>query len=73
MLRTGDGDLTMRVQDDDLDADIELQTSDGNIDLSLPVTVVGRARKRQIHGRINGGGKLISLKTGDGSIRLQKL
>jgi hypothetical protein len=72
VLRTGDGDLTMRVQAT-LDADVELQTSDGNIDLSLPVTVVGRAGKHQIHGRINGGGKLLSLKTGDGSIRLEKL
>lgn len=26
----------------------------------------------QVHGQINGGGKLLSLKTGDGSIRLEK-
>jgi DUF4097 and DUF4098 domain-containing protein YvlB len=72
VLRTGDGDLTLRVQAT-LDADVELQTSDGHIDLDLPVTVMGRAGKREIRGRINGGGKLLSLKTGDGSIRLEKL
>jgi hypothetical protein len=38
----------------------------------MPVTVSGRAGKREVHGQINGGGKLISLKTGDGSIRLEK-
>lgn len=72
VLRTGDGDLTMRVQAT-LDAEVELQTNDGHIDLDLPVTVMGRAGKREIRGRINGGGKLLSLKTGDGSIRLERL
>jgi DUF4097 and DUF4098 domain-containing protein YvlB len=72
VLRTGDGDLTMRVQAT-IDAEVELQTSDGHIDLDLPVTIMGRAGKREIRGRINGGGKLLSLKTGDGSIRLEKL
>ena len=72
MLSTGDGDLTLRIQET-IAADVELKTSDGHIDLEIPVTVLGRAGKRDIRGRINGGGKLLSLKTGDGSIRLEKL
>ncbi|HWN99725.1 MAG TPA: DUF4097 family beta strand repeat-containing protein [Blastocatellia bacterium] len=72
LLSTGDGDLTMRLQET-ISADVELHTSDGHIDLNIPVTVLGRAGRQEIHGRINAGGKLLSLKTGDGSIRLEKL
>lgn len=71
-LNTGDGNLTLRLPAT-IAADVELRTSDGTIDFDLPVTVSGRAGKKEVHGQINGGGKLISLKTGDGSIRLEKL
>ncbi|HSB12435.1 MAG TPA: DUF4097 family beta strand repeat-containing protein [Blastocatellia bacterium] len=70
-LNTGDGNLTLRVPAT-IAADVELRTSDGSIDFDMPVTVSGRAGKREVHGQINGGGKLLSLKTGDGSIRLEK-
>jgi DUF4097 and DUF4098 domain-containing protein YvlB len=70
-LNTGDGNLTLRLPAT-IAADVELRTSDGSIDFDMPVTVSGRAGKREVHGQINGGGKLISLKTGDGSIRLEK-
>ncbi|MEN3333463.1 MAG: hypothetical protein V7641_2828 [Blastocatellia bacterium] len=70
-LSTGDGDLTLRVPAT-IAADVELHTSDGHIDLQMPVTVMGRTRTRELHGRINGGGKLLSLRTGDGSIRLEQ-
>jgi hypothetical protein len=70
-LSTGDGDLTLRVPAT-IAADVELHTNDGHIDLEMPVTVMGRTGTREIHGRINGGGKLLSLKTGDGSIRLEQ-
>jgi DUF4097 and DUF4098 domain-containing protein YvlB len=71
-LSTGDGDLTLRMQES-ISADVELKTNDGHIDMGIPVTILGRSGERELHGRINGGGKLISLKTGDGSIRLEKL
>jgi len=70
-LNTGDGNLTLRLPAT-IAADVELRTSDGNIDFDMPVTVSGRQGKREVHGQINGGGKLISLRTGDGSIRLEK-
>jgi DUF4097 and DUF4098 domain-containing protein YvlB len=68
-IRTGDGSLTMRVPSD-LAADVELHTNDGNIDLGLPVAISGRTGKHEIRGQMNGGGKLLSLKTGDGPIRI---
>jgi DUF4097 and DUF4098 domain-containing protein YvlB len=70
-LNTGDGNLTLRLQGT-IAADVELQTNDGSIDFDLPITVSGRQGKREVHGQINGGGKLLSLRTGDGSIRLEK-
>ena len=70
-LNTGDGNLTLRLPAT-IAADVELRTSDGSIDFDMPVTVSGRAGKKEVHGQINGGGKLLSLKTGDGSIRLEK-
>lgn len=70
-LNTGDGNLTLRLPST-IAADVELHTNDGGIDLEMPVTVLGKAGKREIHGQINGGGKLLSLKTGDGTIRLEK-
>ena len=70
-LNTGDGNLTLSLPAT-IAADVELRTSDGNIDFDLPVMVSGRQGRKEVHGQINGGGKLLSLKTGDGSIRLEK-
>jgi DUF4097 and DUF4098 domain-containing protein YvlB len=70
-LNTGDGNLTLRVPGT-IAANVELETNDGSIDFDMPVIVSGRQGKREVHGQINGGGRLLSLKTGDGSIRLEK-
>ncbi|MEW6127971.1 MAG: DUF4097 family beta strand repeat-containing protein [Acidobacteriota bacterium] len=71
-LKTGDGDITLRLPET-LSADVEMHTNDGHIDLNIPVSVVGRTGNNEIRGRINSGGKMLYLKTGDGSIRLEKL
>jgi len=71
-LRTGDGGLTLKVPSE-LAANVDLQTGDGHIDLGIPVTIEGKTDKKTIRGRLNAGGKVLSLKTGDGSIRLEKL
>jgi DUF4097 and DUF4098 domain-containing protein YvlB len=70
-LNTGDGDLTLRLPTT-IAANVELQTNDGSIDFDMPITISGRVGKQQVHGQINGGGKLLSLKTGDGAIHLEK-
>ena len=71
-LSTGDGGLTLRVPDD-LAADVDLHTGDGKIDLGVPVAISGRLGEKTIKGQLNGGGKLLTLRTGDGSIHLDKL
>jgi DUF4097 and DUF4098 domain-containing protein YvlB len=71
-LRTGDGGLTVRLPGE-LAADLDLHTGDGQIDLGFPVTIQGRADKKTIRGKLNEGGRLLTIQTGDGSIRLERL
>ncbi len=70
-VRTGDGSVTLQLPDN-FAADVDLHTSDGHISVDMPVTVEGRLGEKNIHGKINGGGKLLTVHTGDGSIRLEK-
>lgn len=70
-LETGDGNVTLEIPANTA-ADVDLHTGDGHIDLELPVTTDGRIRQNEIHGKINGGGSLLMIHTGDGSIQLRK-
>lgn len=70
-LETGDGSVKLDVPAD-LAADVDLHTGDGHIDLDMPVTTSGNIRQNEVRGKINGGGSLLSIKTGDGSIHLGK-
>jgi DUF4097 and DUF4098 domain-containing protein YvlB len=70
-LHTGDGGVTLHLPDT-LAADVELHSGDGHITVDLPLTVSGRLRTNRIHGKLNGGGNLLTVHTGDGSIHLEK-
>jgi DUF4097 and DUF4098 domain-containing protein YvlB len=70
-LRTGDGSVTLELPAN-FAADVDLHSSDGDIEADIPVSVEGRLGERNIRGKINGGGNLLTVRTGDGSIRLQK-
>jgi Putative adhesin len=70
-LETGDGSVTLEVPGD-LAADVDLHTNDGHIDLDMPVTTSGNVRQNEVRGKMNGGGSLLTIRTGDGSIRLRK-
>jgi hypothetical protein len=70
-LHSGDGSVTLQLPDN-FAADVDLHTGDGHITLDVPVTVEGLLGQNKIHGKINGGGNLLSVHTGDGSIRIQK-
>jgi len=71
MLHTGDGSVSLELPEN-LAADLYLHTGDGHIDVSLPMTTEGRIKENDVHGKLNGGGKMISVQTGDGSINLRK-
>jgi DUF4097 and DUF4098 domain-containing protein YvlB len=70
-VRTGDGRVTLELPER-FAADVDLHTNDGHINVEMPVTVDGRMGEKNIHGKINGGGNLLTIHTGDGSIRLEK-
>jgi phage baseplate assembly protein gpV len=70
-LHSGDGSVTMQLPET-FAADVELRTGDGHISLDMPVNVEGTLRHNSIHGKLNGGGNLLTIHTGDGSIRLEK-
>jgi hypothetical protein len=71
-LHSGDGSLTLRIPST-LRADVDLHTGDGSLKVDLPVEVSGRMQRHSVFGRMNGGGPLLRMRTGDGSIRLERL
>lgn len=70
-LHAGDGSVTLQLPAT-FAADVDLHTGDGHINLELPVTVEGQLGESNIRGKLNGGGNLLTIHTGDGSIRLEK-
>jgi DUF4097 and DUF4098 domain-containing protein YvlB len=70
-LESGDGTVTLEVPGN-LAADVDLHTGDGHIDLDMPVSTEGKIREGEVRGKLNGGGNLLTIHTGDGSIRLRK-
>ena len=70
-LRSGDGSVTLRLPEA-FAADLDIHTSDGHIDLGFPITMTGRMDSHEIRGKLNGGGGLLSLRTGDGSIHVER-
>ncbi len=70
-LKTGDGSVTLSIPEK-FAADVVLHTGDGHITLDMPMTVEGKYESSNVRGKLNGGGGLLSIRTGDGSIRLGK-
>ena len=70
-LESGDGSVTLEVPAN-FAADVDLHTGDGHIDLVMPVTTDGKLRENEVRGKLNGGGNLMTIRTGDGSIHLRK-
>jgi Putative adhesin len=66
-LETGDGSARIHLPRD-LSADLELKTGDGSIHLDLPLTGKEQHREHEVHGKLNGGGPALVIRTGDGSI-----
>jgi DUF4097 and DUF4098 domain-containing protein YvlB len=71
VLRTGDGNLDLRLPQD-FAADLDAQTGDGRVSVAFPVTVTGSMRENSVRGKMNGGGPVLELRTGDGNIQVEK-
>jgi hypothetical protein len=70
-VHAGDGSITLQLPEA-FAADVDLHTGDGHINLDMPVSVEGQLGGHNIRGKLNGGGNLLTIHTGDGSIRLEK-
>jgi DUF4097 and DUF4098 domain-containing protein YvlB len=51
--------------------DLDAHTSSGSISVSQPVTVQGTMGKRELRGKVNGGGVPVEVETGSGDIEIQ--
>ena len=70
---TSDGGITLRIAAD-LKANLDASTSDGGITVDVPVQVEGAWHaEHRLRGTLNGGGAQVRLRSGDGSIRVERL
>jgi hypothetical protein len=68
--RTSSGSITVRLPAEAA-FDLTAHTSSGSITTSHPVTVTGTLGRRDMRGKVRGGGVLIDLSTSSGSIRIE--
>ncbi len=72
-LHTSDGSIRAALPED-LSADVNLSTGDGSIHSELSLNDVhGPLSKRSLSGKLNSGGRLLEMRTSDGSIHLSRL
>ena len=72
LIHTSDGRVEARLPND-LAAELYAHTGDGHITMDFPVTVSGSIDRGRMRGKLNGGGELLEISTGDGSIHVGKL
>jgi DUF4097 and DUF4098 domain-containing protein YvlB len=71
-LSTSGGGVTARVPEG-TSFELDAETSGGGVSSQLPVTISGKPAGNRLKGPVNGGGKLVELRSSGGSIRVEKL
>ncbi|MGA9717264.1 MAG: DUF4097 family beta strand repeat-containing protein [Acidobacteriaceae bacterium] len=71
-IESSDGSVRINVPAT-LAADLDVSTSDGHLDCSLPLTMDHYDSGKSLHGRLNGGGTPLSIHTSDGNVRIAAL
>jgi DUF4097 and DUF4098 domain-containing protein YvlB len=71
-IHTGDGSITLRLPEN-FAADLDAHTGDGKITVDFPVTASGSLGGSELRGKLNGGGQMLVVRTGDGPIRFHRL
>ena len=69
-LDTGSGSVSVDLPDDAA-FDVDLESSSGKIVIDHPMTMQGEISKKHIKGDVRGGGPLLHIDTGSGSIRVE--
>jgi DUF4097 and DUF4098 domain-containing protein YvlB len=70
-IRSSDGDLSLYLPTP-FPANVMLRTGDGKINTTLPIEISGRISERNLTGKMNGGGHLLSIETRDGEITISQ-
>jgi putative adhesin len=70
-IRTGDGSVDLSVPNN-VQANVDAHTNDGRVSVDIPIQMEGEARRTALRGKLNGGGELLTISTGDGSIRIHQ-
>jgi hypothetical protein len=71
-VHSGDGGVTLRLPDG-FAANLDAHTGDGHITVNLPLTTEGGIHEDAVTGKLNGGGPVLTVRTGDGSVHLERL
>src|SRR5207244_11815549 len=69
IVHTGSGGVHLRLPNDAA-FDLNARTSSGSISLEHPVTVQGTLGRKEIRGKVRGGGVQIEVQTGSGNIEI---
>lgn len=69
-ISTGDGTVSLYLPSD-FNAEIDAHTGDGSVSNELKLTSGSGGDRRSVRGRLGSGGRLLRVRTGDGSIRLR--
>jgi hypothetical protein len=69
-LRTSDGSVDVSLPEA-FAADLDIRTSDGHISSDFPLTVQKHS-EGTLAGKLNGGGRRLTIRTSDGSVRITK-
>ena len=75
-IQASDGPVTVKLPQG-FAADLDIHTSDGHVDCSLPITMDHYQSKggdgHNLHGRLNGGGAPLTIHTSDGNVKIEQL
>lgn len=69
IVRTGSGDVALRMPQN-ASFDLNARTGSGTINLHHPVTVQGSIEKKEVRGKVGGGGVPVEVQTGSGTITI---
>jgi hypothetical protein len=68
-VRAASGSVTLRLPAE-AEFDLSARTNSGSIDLAHPLTMSGTVNRRDVHGRVRGGGPSLDVRTASGSIQI---
>jgi hypothetical protein len=69
LVHTGSGTVTLRFPSD-ASFDLDAETSSGSVSVSHPITVQGTIGRKQVRGKVHGGGVPVEVRTGSGSVEI---